>query len=153
MASVKIESIVEEICMPITDKYGLNLIDVEFKREGSNHILRITIDKSEGVDIEDCENVSRELSVKLDEVDPIEQSYTMEVQSPGERVLKKDSEYEFFTGRDVDLKLFQAVDGKKLYSGTLLGLEDGIILIELEDGTVKKFEKSKVSTTRLKIIF
>lgn len=153
MVKRKVEDIVEEICLPITDKLGLELIDVEYKKEGSNYILRAIIDKPGGVDIDDCENVSRELDIKLDESDPIEQSYNLEVQSPGERSLKKDKEFQYFSGRDVEVKLYEACDGKKIYEGNLIGLEQKMIKISTEDGIEKTFPKEKVANVKLKINF
>ena len=107
MGKKNIEETVEKLCKPITDKYNLELIDVEYKKEGPGYVLRATIDKPSGVTIDDCEAVSRELSDKLDEVDPIEGEYNLEVQSPGERNLRKDKEYNYFKGRDVEDKFYQ----------------------------------------------
>ena len=124
MPTAKVEQTVEDIAKPIAESLGIALIDVEYRKEGKNHVLRVTIDKPEGVTIEDCEHMSRELDVKLDEADPIEESYSLEVQSPGE-----------------------------LYDGKLLGLEKDNIAIMLNDGCEKSFDREKVSSVRLKINF
>lgn len=153
MAKRKVEDIVEEVCLPITERLGLELIDVEYKKEGNNYVLRVVIDKPEGIDIDDCESVSRELDKKLDELDPIENSYNLEVQSPGERILKKDREYEYFKGRDVEIKLYEAVEGVKVFEGKLLGLDSGIISIMQKNGEVKRFLKGKAASVKLSINF
>lgn len=153
MGKTKIEDIVEEIARPITERLGVELIDVEYKKEGSSFVLRIIIDKPGGVMIEDCEAVSRELDLKLDEVDPIENSYSLEVQSPGERILRRDREFEYFNGRDVEVKLYEALDKRKSFEGKLLGLSDGNVCIMLENGERKEFPRNKVSGVKLRIIF
>jgi ribosome maturation factor RimP len=153
MAKSKVEDIIESICTPITEGLGLNLIDVEYKKEGNGYILRVIIDKPEGIDIDDCENVSRELDAKLDEIDPIESSYNLEVQSPGERNLRKDKEFEYSKERDVEVKLFEAYEGKRIYEGKLLGLDNGIIKILQDNGEEKQFSKEKAANVKLKINF
>lgn len=153
MRKADIESAVEKICGPIAEALNTKLIDVEYKKEGNDFVLRVIIDKPEGVTIDDCENMSRALSDRLDEEDPIEGSYNLEVQSPGERTLRRDSEYEYFSGRDVEVKLYQASDGKKLYGGKLIGLDDGLVSIAADGGRVIGFPKEKIASCRLKIIF
>lgn len=153
MGKKNIEETVEKLCKPITDKYNLELIDVEYKKEGPGYVLRATIDKPSGVTIDDCEAVSRELSDKLDEVDPIEGEYNLEVQSPGERNLRKDKEYNYFKGRDVEVKFYQEQDGRKTIEGKLEGLENGLIKIILENGEMKEYPKEKVANVKLKINF
>lgn len=153
MAVNKVEEAVFNISRPIAENLGLELIDVEYKKEGSSYILRVIIDKPDGVDIEDCENLSRELDVKLDETDPIEHSYNLEVQSPGERSLKREREYEYFSGREVEVKLYEAQNGKKVVGGTLIGMDNGMINILQEDGEEKHFPKEKVANVKLKINF
>lgn len=153
MVKRKVEDIVEEICQPIVDNLKLVLIDVEYKKEGSSYILRIIIDKPEGVDIDDCENVSRLLDEKLDELDPIEHAYNLEVQSPGERNLKRDREFEYFKERDVEVKLYETQDGRKVFEGKLLGLFDGLVRILSENGEEKVFPRAKISSVKLKINF
>jgi len=151
MAKKRIEEIVEEICKPITDRLGLNLIDIEYKKEGKNFILRAIIDKPEGIVVEDCEKVSRELSDKLDEIDPIEGSYLLEVQSPGERNLKKDREFDYFKDRTVEVKLYEALEGKKVYEGQLLGLEGNNIKLLSDNKNILEFPKEKVANVKLRI--
>lgn len=153
MVKRKVEDIVEEICQPIIDNLKLQFIDVEYKKEGSSYILRIIIDKPEGVDIDDCENVSRLLDEKLDELDPIENGYTLEVQSPGERNLKRDREFEYFKEREVEIKLYEAQEGRKTFEGKLMGLNDGAVKILLENGEEMDFTRTKIASVKLKINF
>lgn len=151
MGKKKVEETVEEILMPITEKLGLNLIDIEYKKEGNNYVLRTIIDKPEGIVIDDCENVSRELDKKLDEIDPIPHEYYLEVQSPGERVLRKDREFEYFKGRDVEVKLYEALEGRKAFEGKLSTRSADSVFIISENGETKGFPLDKVSAVKLKI--
>ena len=133
---------------------GLELVDLEFVKEGVNWYLRVYIDKDSGVNIDDCEAVSRALEVKLDEKDPIEQAYILEVSSPGiDRPLKKDADFVKYQGEIIDVKLYKAQDGSKQYQGRLLGLEDGVLSIEEENGNVVKFEQKDIASVRLAVIF
>ena len=142
------------ILEPIIAEKGLELVDLEFVKEGVNWYLRVYIDKDGGVNIDDCEAVSRALEVKLDEKDPIEQAYILEVSSPGiDRPLKKDADFVKYQGEIIDVKLYKAQDGSKQYQGRLLGLEDGVLSIEEENGNVVKFEQKDTASVRLAVIF
>lgn len=146
----KIQPIVEAIAVA----NNVELVEVEFVKEGTNWYLRVYIDKDGGVDIVDCENVSRALDAKLEENDPIEQAYILEVSSPGiDRPLKKDADFEKFKGEIVDVKLYKALNGEKLFQGKLLGLADKVISIENEDGETLQFEQKDVANVRLAVIF
>lgn len=150
----KVEDIVAEMTLPITEKNKFELVDVEFVKEGANWYLRVYIDKPGGVTIDDCQSVSEELSEKLDETDPIPQSYFLEVSSPGlDRPLKTERDFEKYKGELVEVKLFQSVDGKKVFEGELLGLLDGQVAIKQPDGNEMSFERSKISTVRRVIKF
>ncbi|HEX9061972.1 MAG TPA: ribosome maturation factor RimP [Clostridia bacterium] len=130
------------------------LVDVEFIKEGANWYLRIYIDKPNGITIDDCQIVSEELGEKLDKVDPIEQSYFLEVSSPGlERPLKKERDFEKYKGETVEVKLFEAIDGKKIFEGELLGLIDNNISIKPLKGEALSFERDKVALVRRVIKF
>lgn len=154
MAKSNTEKKVLPLLEPIVEEKGLELVDVEFVKEGANWYLRIYIDKDGGVSIDDCEGVSRALEAKLDETDPIEQAYILEVSSPGiDRPLKKDADFVKFQGEIIDVKLYKAMDGKKQYQGKLLGLEDGVISLEEEDGTVHTFTQKETADVRLAVIF
>ncbi len=154
MAKSNTEKKVLPLLEPIVEEKGLELVDVEFVKEGANWYLRIYIDKDGGVSIDDCEGVSRALEAKLDETDPIEQAYILEVSSPGiDRPLKKDADFVKFQGEIIDVKLYKAIDGKKQYQGKLLGLEDGVISLEEEDGMVRTFTQKETADVRLAVIF
>ena len=130
------ESKVLPLLEPIVEANDLELVDLEFVKEGVNWYLRVYIDKEGGVNIDDCELVSRALEAKLDEADPIEQAYILEVSSPG-----------------IDVKLYKAQNGSKQYQGKLLGLENGVISIEEENGNVVTFEHKDTASVRLAVIF
>ena len=148
------ESRVLPIVEAIVAESNVELVDVEFVKEGANWYLRIYIDKEGGVDIVDCETVSRGVEGKLDEKDPIEQAYILEVSSPGiDRPLKKDADFEKFKGEIVDVKLYKAQNGSKEYQGTLLGLVEKVISIEDEDGETVAFEQKDVAKVKLAVIF
>ncbi|GGI94528.1 ribosome maturation factor RimP [Alicyclobacillus cellulosilyticus] len=120
MPKERIQDIVEQLARPIVDAAGLELVDVEFKKEGATWYLRVFIDKPGGVDIDDCSQVSERLSERLDEVDPIPMSYVLEVSSPGaERPLKKPSDFAWAVGRYVRVSLYEPIDGQKVFEGTL----------------------------------
>ena len=154
MAKSNTEKKVLPLLEPIVEEKGLELVDVEFVKEGANWYLRIYIDKDGGVSIDDCEGVSRALEAKLDEADPIEQAYILEVSSPGiDRPLKKDADFVKFQGEIIDIKLYKAVNGKKQYQGKLLGLADGIISLEEENGNVCTFTQKECADVRLAVIF
>jgi len=145
---------IESLIRPALTGLGVELYDMAFVREGSNWYLRVFIDKRDGVTIDDCEAVSRAVEKILDENDPIEQSYILEVSSPGiDRPLKKDSDYEKYKGSAVDLKLYKPVGGHKDYSGKLAGLADGNIIIADDSGNEISFPKSDVALCRLAVTF
>ena len=141
------EKKVLEIAEPIILEKGLELADLEFVKEGPNWYLRVYIDKDGGVTIEDCENVSRILEKKLDETDPIEQAYILEVSSPGiDRPLKKPEHFEKYIGEIIDIKLYKPLEGKKEYQGELKQFDNGVITIIEEDGTEKQFVQKETAS-------
>lgn len=146
------ETKTEEILQPIAEKYGVDIYDVEYVKEGSDFYLRAYIDKPEGVNINDCENVSRALSDVLDEKDFIQDAYILEVSSPGlGRTLKKDRHFEKSIGLDVEVKLFKALDGCKEFEGELLGFDENSITIRSEKEMT--FERSNIAIIRLALDF
>jgi ribosome maturation factor RimP len=159
MAKVKVTALIEEITAAFLEENGLELYNVEFLKEGRDWFLRVYIDKKQGqeeeyVSTDDCEKVSRFLSEELDRLDPIEQNYYLEVSSPGlDRALLKDSDYERFAGRLVDLSLYKAVDGSKAYQGILVGLVDDKIVIKDEKEKEMQFDRAQVAKTRLAVVF
>lgn len=141
------------MALPVAEEYGCELWDVEYVREAGTWFLRVYIDKENGVDILDCEKVSRKLSDLLDEADPIEGSYTLEVSSAGaERPLKRPGDFEKFMGSPVAVKLYKARDGRKEFAGVLAGYEGGDVTITVGD-TAMTFAKNDVALCRLRIEF
>ena len=132
---------------------GCELWDVEYVREAGSWFLRLYIDKPGGVDILDCETVSRTVSDLLDEADPIEGSYTFEVSSAGaERPLKRPGDFARFLGSPVLVKLYKARDGRKEFPGHLAGYQNGDITITM-NGEDITFSKDEVALCRLRIEF
>ena len=149
----KITELVTNLALPVAEEAGCELWDVEYVREAGSWYLRVYIDKAGGVDILDCENVSRKLSDLLDEADPIEGSYTLEVSSAGaERPLKRPGDYERFMGSPVAVKLYQARDGRKEFAGVLAGYENGDVTVAVGDREMT-FRKGEVALCRLRIEF
>ncbi|MEH7272330.1 ribosome maturation factor RimP [Neobacillus vireti] len=153
----KVTKVVEELAQPIIQELALELVEVEFVKEGKNWFLRVYIDKENGVDIEDCGIVSERLSEKLDELDPITQNYFLEVSSPGaERPLKKAKDFEKAIGKNVFIKTYEPIDGEKGFEGTLLDYNGEIVKIEMKIKTRKKVIEipfEKVASASLAIVF
>lgn len=146
-----IAATVRELIAPVADELGYCLWDVEFVKEGTRHILRITIDSDSGVNIEDCEKMHRAIDPILDEADPIETAYYLEVSSPGiERELRTDEHILACIGDDVEVKLYAPVEGSKSFVGVLCGYDDGKISVSIGDDT-KSFERRNVA--KIKTIF
>ena len=120
-----------ELCEPIVKDFGLSLWDVRYEKEGADWYLRIFIDKEGGVDITDCEKVSRAINTPLDELDPIENAYCLEVCSPGvERELVRDEHFMQFIGADIMVKMRRPIEGiGKDFCGVLKGYDDGMVTI------------------------
>jgi Uncharacterized protein conserved in bacteria len=154
MSKKRIDELVTEMALPIVDKHGYELVDVEFVKEGSSWYLRIYIDKPEGIGLDDCQAVSEDISAELDRVDPIEQAYFLEVSSPGlDRPLKKEREFIKYKGEEVEVKTYKAVDGTKVFEGELVGLIDNNIVINDKNGNRLEFEKDKVASVKRVIKF
>ncbi len=150
---MKITEQVESFARPVVEGMGLELWDVEYVREGADWFLRVYIDKDGGIDIEDCERVSRALDPILDEKDPIPDSYHFEVCSAGlERVLKRPGDFARFMGSAVLVKLYQPKSGMKEYPGTLENYEDGRVTVSTAAGTFT-FEKAEIAMVRLRVEF
>lgn len=150
----KITELVAEVAAPVAQEQGCTLWDVEYVREAGQWYLRLYLDKEGGVDILDCENVSRKVSDLLDEIDPIEGSYVFEVSSAGaERPLKRPSDFQRFMGSAVLVKTYKPVDGRKEFPGILAGYEDGAVTLELAGGKSMRFEKVDIALVRLRVEF
>ena len=128
----KSEQIVYDLAVPFAEQIGCEVAEVEFVKEGSEHYLRVYIDRDEGsIAIDDCEYVSVRLSEELDSKDPIPQAYYLEVCSPGiDRKLKREKDFLRFMGHEVDIKLYAAVDGNKEFGGVLKGFEGDVATVE-----------------------
>jgi len=136
MASQKnTAAVVTELITPTVEQLGFVLWDVEFVKEGASRYLRITIDSEDGVDIEGCEAVHRAIDPILDEADPIDVSYYLEVSSPGiERTLRTPEHFEWAVGLEISVKLYTAVEGRKAVSGILATYADDTLTIECAEG-------------------
>ena len=144
----------EEILLPITEEYGFELVDVEYVKEGSTWYLRAYIDKPGGIDINDCEKVSRRQSDLLDEKDYIEDAYILEVSSPGlGRPLKKEKDFKRSMGEEVEIRTYRMIDKQKEFTGVLTGYDADTVTIAMEDETEKTFDRSDIALIRLAFDF
>ena len=144
--SAGVAETVRQLCEPVAEELGLWIWDVEFVKEGARKVLRITIDSEEGVNIEDCEKMHRAIDPLLDEADPIEEQYYLEVSSPGlEREIKNEDHIYACEGWDVEVRLYAPLNGSKIFRGVLLPLgENGEIRID-SNGNVMEFTKTSVA--------
>lgn len=150
---MKITEQVWQFAEPLVKENGCSLWDVEYVREGGEWFLRLYIDKEGGVDIDDCENVSRAVDPVLDEKDPIPESYRFEVCSAGlERQLKRPSDFERFMGEPILLKTYQPKNGTKEFPGVLTGYDNGAVTVDM-NGTSLRFEKAEIALVRLRVEF
>ena len=134
---------------PVVEGLGYSIWDLEYVKEGADWFLRVTIDSPSGITIDDCETVHRAIDPVLDEVDPIEGAYHLEVSSPGiERELRTDEHYRLAAGERVEVRLFAPLDGAKVVVGTLAGLDDDKnLLLETEAGE-KKIPRSQIAAAK-----
>lgn len=150
---MKVTEAVAALAQDVVTGFGCTLWDVEYVREGSERYLRVYIDKEGGVNITDCENVSRALDPILDEKDLIAESYHFEVCSAGlERALRRPSDFEQFMGANILIKLYRPRNGLKELNGILRGYDDGKVTAECGKETIT-FEKSEVALVRLRVEF
>lgn len=154
----KVTSVIETLVTPIVEELNLELVDVEYVKEGRNWFLRIYIDNPEAIiDIDQCALVSERLSLLLDEKDPIEENYYLEVSSPGaERLLKKDSDFEKAVGKFIHVKTYEPINDKKEFEGYLTAYTEEILELDVRIKTRKLkviIPKEKVALARLAIDF
>lgn len=143
------ESKTETLLAPIVERFGVEIYDVEYVKEGSDWYLRAYIDKPEGVNINDCENVSRALSDELDKEDFIEDAYILEVSSPGlGRTLKKDKHLDKSLGEEVEIKTYKPIDKQKEFSGILKSYDADTITVTIENEE-KTFARKEIALIRL----
>ncbi len=144
----------EELLLPFLRSLSFELVDVEYVREGGTWYLRAYIDKPGGITIEDCETVSRKLSDLLDEQDFIEDSYVLEVSSPGlGRPLKKEKDFARSLGSEVEVKTYRVIDHKKEFTGVLESYDADTVTLLLDDDTEKTFKKGDIALIRLAFDF
>lgn len=151
--SKRIADQIEELFLSVLDeKY--ELVDVEYVKEGAFYYLRVFIDKIGGLDIDEISDITRVLNKELDEKDPIQQQYFLEVSTPGlGRSLKKDRDFIRESGKEIELKLYRAVNGQKELSGVLIGLDEtGNVIIQLDDERIC-LSKKDVASIKLKVDF
>lgn len=144
----------EALLLPIVEANNFELVDVEYVKEGSSWYLRAYIDKEGGININDCELVSRAFSDLLDQDDFIEDAYILEVSSPGlGRPLKKEKDYIRSMGKELEIRTYRAVDKQKEFYGILKAYDDNSVTICQEDGTERTFEKANIALIRLAFDF
>lgn len=145
----------ENLLQPILAEKGLELVDIEYVKEGKNWFLRVYIDKEGGIDIAECGEVSEQLSEKLDETDPVQDAYFLEVSSPGvERPLKTENDFEKSVSKNVFIKLYEPIDGAKEYEGLLLSFIENVASIEYKIKTRKKVVEipfNKIAKARIAV--
>ena len=149
----KISERVSALARPVVEEEGCSLWDVEYVREAGTWYLRVFIDKEGGLGIDDCERISRRLDPILDEEDPIPDSYVFEVGSAGaERELKRPSDFEQFMGSQVEVRLYQPLNGSKVFVGELASYNDGDVSINF-GGQKLGFSKSQLAMVKLHVSF
>ena len=145
-----VSAAVWQIAEPIASELGISLWDIRFLKEGADWFLRIILDKEGGVGIDDCEAFSRAIDKPLDELDPIEQSYCLEVSSPGlERELTRPEHFERFKGSPVKVRLIRPVDGVRDFKGILEECDKNRITLRLENGGAMDLDKKETSYIKL----
>ena len=145
---------IEEHCEPIIENLGYDLVDLEYLKERGRYFLRFYIGRSEGIGIDDCQIVSEAVGKKLDELDLIEESYYLEVSSPGlERPLKTNKDLKRNIGKNVEISLYKNVDGKKKYIGQLLDYTDTHIKIKDDTSEYIEIDRKTISNIKLVIDF
>lgn len=147
---------VEELVLPVVEGLGYELVDTEFVKEAGMYYLRLIVDSENGIGLDECEEVSREVNPILDEKDFIEENYFLEVCSPGiDRVLKRDKEFTKYAGRDVEVKLYspeEVVGGSKHFEATLIGLDGDDVLLNFCNNEIR-IERKKIAQIRLLVVF
>ena len=148
------ESRVEAFLLPLMEENNFELVDVEYVKEAGTWYLRAYIDKEGGIAVDDCEVISRRLSDWLDKEDFIDDSYILEVSAPGlGRPLKKEKDYKRSIGREVEVRLYKAIDRQNEFTGTLSAYDDKTVTLAMEDGSEAVFEKADIALIRLALDF
>ncbi|MDR7856230.1 ribosome maturation factor RimP [Tissierella sp.] len=145
---------IKKISEPIVEELGYELVDIEFLKEGSSYFLRVYLDKPGGITLDDCQLMSQTLSDKLDEKDPISVAYYLEVSSPGlDRPLKIDKDLRRNIGKEVEIKLYESLDGKKILEGILESYNEDDILIKTEYDEAMNISRKSIAVIKLAVKF
>lgn len=145
---------VKKICNPLAEELGYELVDVEFLKEGSSYFLKVYLDKPGGINLDDCQKLSHLLSEELDKNDPISVAYYLEVSSPGlDRPLKNDKDLKRNLEKEVDIKLYEALDGKKTIEGYLKSYDNNEIIIKTEVGNLISIPREIIALIKLAVKF
>jgi ribosome maturation factor RimP len=152
----RIETIVERLGNQVAVSLNYELVDVEYRKEGSNWVLRCFIDKENGVGVEDCQRFSEALDKVLDEADPIPGKYLLEVSSPGiERPLKKEADFIRFAGKQIEIKLNKAFNNQKVFHGELLGIVESEsqqkVALKIDDSKIMEVPRNEIAKAKLLI--
>ncbi len=154
MSSKNLINKIKEYCEPVIEELGYDLVDIEYVKENNENFLRFYIGKPEGITIDDCQKVSEIVGEKLDELDPIQESYYLEVSSPGlDRPLKTDKDLRRNLGKDVEVSLYKNLDGSKKYSGELVDYTEDYIRIRMDNLEEKEIERDIISSIKLSLKF
>jgi ribosome maturation factor RimP len=140
---------IETLISPVVEQEGGEIVDLQWRREGHQWILRLFIDKPNGITLDDCAYYSDRVGAFLDEKNAIDQSYVLEISSPGlDRVVKKDKDFEKFAGKAVKVRVKIAENGQRRFAGILKGLKDDKVAVQIGE-TVKAFDKKNIDEVRL----
>ncbi len=140
---------IETLLEPLIEQEGGEIVDLQWRREGHQWILRLFLDKPNGITLDDCAYFSDRVGAFLDEKNAIEQSYVLEISSPGlDRVVKKDKDFERFAGKAVKVRIKIAENGQRRFSGILKGLQDGKVAVQVGE-MLKAFDKKNIDEVRL----
>lgn len=144
----------EKFLLPLMEEHGFELVDVEFVKEAGVWYLRAYIDKEGGIAVDDCEVISRKVSDWLDKEDFIDESYILEVSSPGlGRPLKKEKDFARSIGKDVEVRFYKALNKSKEYTGALEAYDKESVTLKMEDGSQMTFQRADIALIRLALDF
>lgn len=154
VAKSGIAKLTQDLCEPVIEELGFELVDVEYKKENSSWFLRLFVDKRGGIGLEDCATISQRIDPLIDEKIEVPHAYYLEVSSPGlDRPLVTDRDFLRHVDDLVEVTLYQARDGKKRYQGRILGCEEGVLLLAAEDGTELRFTPEERAKVKQVIVF
>ena len=145
---------VKEISEPLAEELGYELVDVEFPKEGSSYFLRIYLDKVGGINLDDCQKMSHLIGDKLDEIDLIKMAYFLEISSPGlDRPLKTDKDLKRNIGKEIEIKLYEQINGKKSIEGMLEGFNDSTVHLKMGNDEIVNIPKTAIAVIKLVVKF